>query len=80
MIDPQLARQSMGHRQIELEAESVSFLVCSRSGVTSKAETVPRVLRRPEHGGRRHRPVSDHASGRPDRDPAGSDGSDKLDK
>ena len=32
-------RQSMGHRQIELEAESVSFLVCSRNGVTSKAET-----------------------------------------
>jgi hypothetical protein len=33
------ARPSMGHRQVELEAESVSFLVCSRNGVTSKAET-----------------------------------------
>jgi hypothetical protein len=32
------ARRSMGHRQIELEAESVSFLVCARNGVTSKAE------------------------------------------
>jgi hypothetical protein len=32
-------RPSMGHRQVELEAESVSFLVCSRNGVTSKAET-----------------------------------------
>jgi len=31
-------RRSMGHRQIELEAESVSFLVCARNGVTSKAE------------------------------------------
>ena len=39
---------------------------------------LPRVLRRPEHDGRRNRPVSDHACGRPDRDPAGSDGSDEL--
>jgi antirestriction protein ArdC len=31
-------RRSMTHRQIELEAESVSFLVCARNGVTSKAE------------------------------------------
>ena len=31
-------RRSMAHRQIELEAESVSFLVCARNGVTSKAE------------------------------------------
>jgi hypothetical protein len=31
-------RRSMGHGQIELEAESVSFLVCARNGVTSKAE------------------------------------------
>ena len=58
------ARQSMGHRHIELEAESVSFLVCSRNGVTSKAETYLAVLRRPEHGGRRNRPVSG-SCGRP---------------
>lgn len=32
------ARRSIAHRQIELEAESVSFLVCARNGVTSKAE------------------------------------------
>lgn len=31
-------RRTMAHRQIELEAESVSFLVCARNGVTSKAE------------------------------------------
>jgi antirestriction protein ArdC len=31
-------RRSMEHRQLELEAESVSFLVCARNGVTSKAE------------------------------------------
>lgn len=31
-------RRSMAHRQVELEAESVSFLVCARNGVTSKAE------------------------------------------
>jgi hypothetical protein len=31
-------RRSMEHRQVELEAESVSFLVCARNGVTSKAE------------------------------------------
>ena len=29
----------MNHAQIELEAESVAFLVCARSGVTSKSET-----------------------------------------
>ena len=32
-------RRPMEHRQVELEAESVSFLVCARNGVTSKAET-----------------------------------------
>jgi hypothetical protein len=29
----------MEHRQVELKAESVSFLVCARNGVTSKSET-----------------------------------------
>ncbi|MBN2713031.1 MAG: ImmA/IrrE family metallo-endopeptidase [Planctomycetes bacterium] len=32
-------RPWMGHSQKELEAESVSFLVCTRNGVASKAET-----------------------------------------
>lgn len=31
-------RRSMEHRQVELEAESASFLVCARNGVSSKAE------------------------------------------
>jgi len=31
-------RRSMEHRQVELEAESVSFLVRARNGVTSRAE------------------------------------------
>jgi antirestriction protein ArdC len=29
----------MGHGQVELEAESVAFLVCARNGVQSKSET-----------------------------------------
>jgi hypothetical protein len=32
-------RDIMEHEQIELEAESVAFLVCARNGVTSKSET-----------------------------------------
>lgn len=32
-------RPSMNHRQRELEAESVSYLVCSRNRVASKAQT-----------------------------------------
>jgi len=32
-------RPRMDHAQDELEAESVSFLVCARNGVTSEAET-----------------------------------------
>jgi hypothetical protein len=32
-------RTSMEHTQRELEAESVSFLVCARNGVTSESET-----------------------------------------
>ncbi len=39
--DPALkvpARASMDHAQMELEAESVSFLVCARNGIISKSE------------------------------------------
>ena len=32
-------RAQMSHDQRELEAESVAFLVCARTGVTSKSET-----------------------------------------
>jgi len=32
-------RASMSHGQMELEAESVAYLVCARSKVTSKSET-----------------------------------------
>ena len=32
-------RPGMPHQQIELEAESVAFLVCARNGVTSASET-----------------------------------------
>ena len=32
-------RGQMDHDQVELEAESVAFLVCARNGVTSKSET-----------------------------------------
>jgi len=32
-------RPSMKHAQVELEAESVAFLVCARNGVKSKSET-----------------------------------------
>jgi hypothetical protein len=32
-------RASMDHAQLELEAESVAFLVCARNGVRSKSET-----------------------------------------
>jgi hypothetical protein len=33
------SRPPMGHPQQELEAESVAYLVCARSGVLSKSET-----------------------------------------
>ena len=36
-VPPQ--RHQMDHAQVELEAESVAFLVCARNGVTSKSET-----------------------------------------
>src|SRR5262249_27906206 len=39
---------------------------------------VSRVLRCPEHGGRRNRPIPDHAGGRTGRDPSGADGPDKV--
>lgn len=32
-------RPSMNHAQREIEAESVSYLVCARNGITSKSET-----------------------------------------
>lgn len=32
-------RPSMSHAQVELEAESVAYLVCARNGVASKSET-----------------------------------------
>ena len=39
--DPKLnvpERPSLGHAQVELEAESVAYLVCARNGVSSKSE------------------------------------------
>ena len=32
-------RKDLSHRQVELEAESVAYLVCERNGVTSASET-----------------------------------------
>ena len=32
-------RRDLSHRQVELEAESIAFIVCKRNGVTSKSET-----------------------------------------
>jgi hypothetical protein len=32
-------RRHLSHQQVELEAESVAFIVCKRNGVTSKSET-----------------------------------------
>jgi hypothetical protein len=32
-------RRSMSHAEVEIEAESVAYLVCERNGVTSKSET-----------------------------------------
>lgn len=33
------ARPKMSHAQVEIEAESVAYLVCARNGITSKSET-----------------------------------------
>jgi hypothetical protein len=32
-------RRHLGHQQVELEAESVAFIICKRNGVMSKSET-----------------------------------------
>ncbi len=64
-------RSDLAHRQEELEAESVAFIVCERNGVEFEIENLPGKFCESEHDRRKPRHLPGHARRRADRDAAG---------